>query len=414
MLGKLLICLGLCFSQASAELLIRDVTVVDVSTGAASPGRSILIRGDRIVRIGTAVDAPKGSKFFDGRGRFVISGLWDMHVHLSRREYLPLYLAHGITGVRDMGGDFDQVRTWRDQVQSGRLIGPHIETCGSPVDGFPSDDPRLPVRVVRGPVEARAEYDRLDDEAVDFIAVRPRLPRDAYFALIERARKYFSPVAGAIPATVTALEAVDNRQRSIDHMSGILLACSKEEKKLRAPRALALERRDWSGLRDIEARALATFSTDKADVLFHRMAMFDTRSVPVLVTLLASGCGPDYYERLAQLALAMLRAGVGIMSGSDDGVDGAAPGDQLQQELELLVAAGFTPAEALRAATLEPARYLDAAESLGVVAQGKIADLLLLDRNPLSDIRSLRRIDVVIVGGRIFHPEQLQKLGLQD
>ena len=402
MFTKLLISVSFCLSMASAELLIRNVTVVDVATGTILPNRSILIRGDRIASIAAGIETPKVTEVVNGAGRYVIPGLWDMHVHLTRRDHLPVYLAHGVTGVRDMGSDLDHTKDWRRQIEHGDIVGPHVETCGPPFDGFPSTNLDLPVTMVRGPVDARSSYDNLDDKNVDFIGILPRLPRDAYFALTERARKYYSPIAGAVPATVSVLEAVDNRQRSIDQMSGVLLACSTEEKKLRGPRALALERRDWAEFHDLEAKALETFSAEKADALFRRMAMFETRAVPVLVKLRSSPGNKEHYEKLAQLVLAMERAGVEIMAGADD-----AP---IQDELELLVAAGLTPVEALRSATLAPARYLDASPSLGTVEQGKIADLVLLDANPLTDIRNARKISAVIVGGKYLNRPRLQAL----
>ena len=402
MLKNLVVGVHLCLSVAYCDLLIRDVTIVDVSTGTIHPRHSILIHGERIAATGRELPAPKGVQVVEGAGRFVIPGLWDMHVHLIQRDQLPLYIARGVTGVRDMGSDLDRVKDWRRAIDKGELLGPHIETCGPPFDGFPSDDAKLPVTMVRSPGEARTTYDSLDNRSVDFIGVLPRLPRDAYFALIERARKYYSPVAGAVPSTVSALEAVDNRQRSIDQMSGILLACSTEEKKLRGPRALALDRRDWAEFQDLETKALETFDSEKADALFHRMAMFDTRAVPVLVKLRASPCTKDHYAKLAQLVVAMEHTGVGILTGTDDA--------QIQDELELLVAAGLTPAEALRSATLEPAKYLDAAESLGAVESGKIADVVLLDGNPLADIRNTRKIAAVIFGGKYLSKPQLQAL----
>jgi len=402
MLRNLAISVHLCLSVAYSDLLIRDVTIVDVATGTTHPRHSILIRGKLIAATGRELTAPKGVQVIDGAGKFVIPGLWDMHVHLAQRGQLPLYLAHGVTGVRDMGSDLDRTKDWRHAIDQGDLLGPHIETCGPPFDGFPSDDSKHPVTMVRSPSEARTVYDSLDNRNVDFIGVLPRLPRDAYFALIERARKYYSPVAGAVPATVSALEAVDNRQRSIDQMSGILLACSTEERKLRGPRALALDRRDWDEFQDLEAKALETFDKEKAEALFHRMALFETRSVPVLVKLRSSPCTTDHYRKLAQLVGEMERAGVRIMAGTDDA--------QIQDELELLVDAGLTPAEVLRSATIEPAKYLDAAESLGAVESGKIADLVLLDANPLSDIRNTRKIAAVIFGGKYLSKLQLQAL----
>lgn len=402
----LVTCVCLCPSAARPDILIRNVTIIDVATGTAVPKRSILIHADQIASVNAAIPAPKQARIIDGSGKFVIPGLWDMHVHLTDRGQLPLYPAYGVTGVRDMGSDLARVREWRGRMLKDNLILPHIETCGPPVDGFPSGDPKLPVSVVRSPNEARSVYDQLDDQSVDFICVLPSLPRDAYFALIERARKYFSPVAGAVPATVRVLEAVEARQKSIEHMSGILLACSTEEKRFRGPRALALERRDWEAFEEVEAAAAETFSADKADALFDRMALFETRSVPTLTKLRVSPCAKGLYEKLAELLVRMQRHGVVIMAGAD----GGPPGESLHEELELLVAAGLTPAQALRGATLEPAKYLDAAESLGAVEQGKIADLVLLDANPLTDIRNTRKIVAVVLAGKYLSKTRLNLL----
>jgi hypothetical protein len=402
MLKNLAIGVHLCLSVAYCDLLIRDVNIIDVIAGTTHPRHSILIHGERIAATGREISAPKGVRVVDGAARFVIPGLWDMHVHLNRADQLPVYLAHGVTGVRDMGSDLDRTKEWQRAIGKGELLGPHIETCGPPFDGFPSDDATLPVTMVRSPGEARTVYDNLDSRGVDFIGVLPRLPRDAYFALIERARKYYSPVAGAVPSTVSVLEAVDNRQHSIDHMSGILLACSSEERRLRGPRALALDRRDWSEFQDLEAKALETFDPAKADALFRRMAMFETRAVPMLVKLRSSPRTKDQYAKLAELVLAMERAGVGILAGTDD-----AP---IQDEIELLVDAGLSPAEALRSATVEAAKYLDASESLGSVEPGKLADLVLLEANPLADIRNTRKISAVIIGGKYLSKPRLQAL----
>src|SRR5262249_14910975 len=192
---------------------------------------------------------------------------------------------------------------------------------------------------------------------------------EAYFALIERARKWYSLVAGAVPATVSVLEAIDARQKSIEEMSGILLSCSTEERRLREPRSIALERGDLQGFRLAETVAFDTFSPQKADTLFERMARFETRSVPMLVKLRVSPYETGLYEKLTSVLMRMHRNGVAIMAGTDSGVDGTRPGEELHQELELLVAAGLTPAQALRTATVEPAKYIGADESLGAVAR---------------------------------------------
>ena len=323
-----------------------------------------------------------------------------MHVHLTDKDQLrdlPGLRDHGYTRY---GKRFHLVKEWRDATLKGGELGPRIETSGPAFDGFPAEDAKVPVQVVRDPYQARAMFDRLDEQGVDFISVFPRLPRDAYFALAERARKYYSFVSGPVPATVSVLEAIDARQKSIDRMSGILLACSTEEKKLRPIRSLALERRDMEGFQETEVAAMNSFSAEKAQVLFQRMALYGTRAVPMFVALRASEYQAPLYDMLARLLAQMHATGVGIMAGTDAGLGDAHAGESLHQELELLVAAGITPAQALLSATREPANYLDATESLGAVEQGKLADLVLLEANPLSDIRNTRKIAAVIVGGK--------------
>ena len=176
---KALIPVCLCAPVAHSDLLIRDITVVDVKTGSEVPHQSILIRRDRIAAVGSHVAASKDSQVVNGTGKYAIPGLWDMRVHLSSEKQLGHFLSQGITGVRDMGGDLALMKQWREQIQAGTMLGPHIETCGSPMDGFPSEEAGMPVTVVRSPSEARAAFDRLDDQHADFIGILPRLPRDA-------------------------------------------------------------------------------------------------------------------------------------------------------------------------------------------------------------------------------------------
>ena len=386
---------------AYPDLLLRDVSIVDVSTGTILAKQSILIRGDKIAAVGTAIVPPKDVRIVEAAGKYVVPGFWDMHVHLTSKEQLRMFLANGVTGVRDMGSNFDVVKQWRDAVQKGALTGPHIETSGPAFDGFPADDPKVPVSMVRDPREARTAFDRLDDQGIDFVSVFPRLPRDAYFALAERARKYYSFVSGPLPATVSLAEAIDARQKTVDRMSGVLLACSTDEQKLRPIRSLALERGDWEGFRAAEAAAMNSLSLEKAHSLFRRMAVFETRSVPMLVAI-SSSPRTELYGTLMRLLMFMHQDGVGVMAGTDAGQSNLHPGEALHRELELLVEAGFSPAEALRTTTLEPAKYLDAMETLGTVGQGRIADLVLLNANPLSDIRNTRKIANVILGGQLL------------
>jgi Amidohydrolase family len=410
MLSRILVCFSLCLSAGNCDLLIRDATVIDVVKGTRVHKCSVLIHDDKIIGVGPGLIAPKNATVVEAAGKFVIPGLWDMHVQLRGREQLPLYLAYGVTGVRDMGSDLARVLAWRAAIAKAEMLGPHIETCGPLIDGFPSDDPKLPVMMVRSPAEARTTFDHLDDQQADFIGVRSRLPREAYFALIERARKYYSHVAGPVPATVTVLEAIDARQKSIDEMSGISLACSADEKRLRAPRALAIDQGDGDAIHQAEVVAFETFNKEKADFLFERMARYETRSVPTLVRLRVSPEFKGLYDKLTPVLLRMQTAGVITMAGSGSGPAGTHPGEELHEELELLVAAGLTPAQALRGVTSEAARYFRAEESLGQVHAGKIADLVLLDADPLSDIRNTRKIDAVVMGGKLIAKAKLSAM----
>jgi len=437
---------------AAADILIRNVNVIDVKTGQTLPRRFVLIHGDRIQSIATAARATRGMQVVEGRGKYLIPGLWDMHVHLwYKQNQFPMYLAAGVTGVRDMGSELTQVKRWRSEIKSGELLGPHIETCGPPVDGGPSDDAKLPLVVVRTPAEARVAYDHLEQDLnVDFVKVLSRVPRDAYFALIERARKWGLPVAGHVPEGVSVDEAITARQSSIEHLSGVLLACSSDERKIRPLRLLAIERKDNNAVLNYAERVLVTFDPTKASVLFDRMARFASYEVPTMVMLrrmsyadadeLARNPNLKYvpaairktwsdpreikktipeatlalidrqYERCSWIVEQMQRMGVPIMAGTDTGDPYTFPGYDLHRELQLLVKAGLTPLQALRAATVTPAEYLDADESLGTVAQGKMADLVLLDADPLKDIRNTQKISAVVVGGKYLSKEKLDAM----
>lgn len=435
----------------AADLVIRNVTVVDVATGAELPKRSVLIHNKQIAALGIDVKVPKNAAVVNGAGKYLIPGLWDMHVHLWYREnQFPLFLANGITGVRDMGSDLNWVNQWRDEIKANKLLGPRIETSGPAVDGSASQDPKLPVFVVRTAYDGRATFDRLDNLDVDFISVLPNTPRDAYFALIERARKYWLAVAGPVPWTVSRSEAIDARQKSFEHMSGLLLACSKNEDRLRRKEIVALEKQDWNAWTDVHAEALDSFDPKKASNLFERMATYDVREVPSLVSLrrnmfadadaLASSTYAQYipaairktwtdpreerkkidarrleianaeYEKLRDLLPVMKKAHVMIMAGTDTGGSYTFPGYDLHKELELLVEAGLTPLEALRSATLEPAKYLEATDYFGTITVGKEADLVMLDADPLKDIRNTSKIDAVFVDGTYLSKARLNAM----
>ena len=449
------ICLGLSAVALSLPattnvILIRHVNVVDTTEGRVLPDRFVLIEGKQIARVEvTPLRPPQGAVTIEGARKYLMPGLWDMHVHLWYKENLfPLYLAAGVTGVRDMGSDPARTKAWQREVDQGRLLGPHVITPGRPFDGVPSDDPKLPVLVPRSPEEARQMYDRVDSEGVDFIKVLTRLHADCYYALIDRARKWGLPVVGHVPDEVSVWDAVEARQKSMEHLMGVALACSRDEDRLRRLLLESERDRDSAKRREYSRGVLDSYDPARAEKLFQRMAEFESWQTPTLVmwsrtynldaadrlanpelksipreiradwpALTADPPAPDVvtliqrvWDRYLQIVSRMRANGVPLLAGTDTGDPWSYPGTELDQELELLVKTGLTPAEALRTATLNPAKFLDAADSFGNVRPGLLADLVLLDADPLADIRNTRRVEAVFLGGVYLPKKNLDSL----
>jgi imidazolonepropionase-like amidohydrolase len=433
----LILCLTpfVCAYPQSSTVAIRDVTVVDVRDGALHPGHTVLVAGNRIVAVGpTREVATPHAEVVEATGRYIIPGLWDMHVHsvanvaldraiesvAAHEWHFPLFLAHGVTGVRNMNdgtGDatLELTKSVRRQLAEGNLRGPpRFLTAGPSVDG----DPPLgsnPV-IVRTAAKARAAVDQLASNGADLIKVYENVSREVYFAIIDEARRRKIPVDGHVPFRVTAAEVADAGQRTVEHPDALAAGCSTaaEAERNRFAKVLA----DYNSLRESE-KFLAMFR--------HVRALYDTRDpvacasaieayrrngVAVTADLLAYHHVVHAEQVLANADRMRLvhEAGVLLLAGTDVGVPLQVPGISLHVELERLVEAGLTPLEALQAATLNPARVLKMTESLGTVEPGKLADLVLLDANPLENIRNTRKIRAVVANGRLYRRADLDQL----
>jgi hypothetical protein len=275
-----LILLAVTAVSFAQTLAIRNASVIDVTTGTARRG-NIVIAGSKITAVGPAARIPARTKVINGTGKFVIPGLWDMHVHLWESEpMLDLYTAYGVTAVRDMGSDYRRTRRWAKESFAG--TGPRVFTPGSPVDGVNSQAAKFPVIRVITPEDGRRATDSLDTQGADFIMVLSTVPRDAYFALAQRARVRRAIFGGHVPDSVSIREAIDSRQKSMEHLFGLALACSSEEDDLRKRWLDAIIHNDNQALRDIRERTYATFSEYKATELFSRMARYGVWQVPTL------------------------------------------------------------------------------------------------------------------------------------
>ena len=442
--------------RSKADLAITHVAVVDVADGTVRRDMTVLVKGNRIIAVDRSIRVriPRGALIVPGREKYLIPGLWDMHVHTTWEGdaswALPLFVSQGVTGVRDTGGDIDSLVIWRERTASGALLGPRIVGSGPVLDGHPAVYPVVSV-VVTSEREARRAVDSLADRGVDFIKSYEMLTREAFFAVADQARRRGLPLAGHVPLTVDAREASDAGLRSLEHLRNVDLACSSVADSVRQQHAAAIAGGADRPGRELRAsihsgraaRLLETYDAARCAVLLAHFATNQTWVVPTLAvaTVYLSGdtlpaAGPDELRMvplsrrqlweaisrrmraqtvdraallrrslvaLRRLVLAAQRAGVGTMAGTDVAPTNTwlVPGFSLHHELELLVQAGLTPLEALRTATINPATYLNATDSLGTIAPGKIADLVLLDANPLDDIRRTRQIAAVVANGRL-------------
>src|SRR6266516_249866 len=424
--------IGASQSSGTTSLMIRNVTIIDGTGRAPVREMSLVVSDGRIAAIGAAskIKAPAGVTVIDGTGKFLIPGLWNMHAHLGAypdaSRALAAYLAQGITGIRDMASPLDDILRIRRETDEGTILGPRVVVAGPMIQGpLPF---KMPLFIsVNDAASGREAVRMLQGRGVDFIKMQDALPRDIYLSVAKQARESRISFVGHIPPTVLPEEASNLGQRSIEHLGGrfwgVLLGASKLEAELHADEVQLYERmvqavNSGGSLPDLNMRAeftrrvVESYDRQKAAGLIRKFRRNETWQCPTLVALrtLWTGGGAQYSredlywaDRLlalnTELVGMMQKAGVGLLAGTDlppNTVNGS-----IHDELSNLVDAGLTPMQALTAATRNPAKFLGKLSTLGTVERGKFADLVLLDANPLTDIRNTRRITTVIVRGQM-------------
>lgn len=459
------ICLFGCSKPSGSVLAITHVTVIDATGVPPQSDMTVLVAGHRIVAVGLSqsVHVPSDAQIVDGGGKYLVPGLVDSHVHLtgagepngSRRFFLPLLLANGITTVRDMGGYLESLTPLRKEISREKMLGPQIFFAGPYLDGSPpSFQPSL---VVSNGAEAREDVHRLVQQGVDFIKVQSILGREAYFAIAEAAGREHISFVGHVPDRVTAAEASDAGQKSIEHLTGVLRACSSDEPRLMREQFDAGPKNatpESSHAREMawERELLATYSDERAASLIAKFVRNRTWQAPTLI-LLRNDAYPgretdsagdallkfvprgiaEKWKRVRLIQDQLFRAsdfelrekllaqsmrvvaqmqssGVPILAGTDSAAPYIIPGFALHQELTLLVKAGLSPMQALQAATKNPADFLGKLQTEGTIGVGKTADLLLLDANPLEDIHNTQKIQAVILRGKLLERKDLDAL----
>ena len=412
---------------------ITHVTVIDGTDPVPRRDHTVVLRGRHIVAVGPASSTavPPGARVLNGRGRFLIPGLWDMHVHTDApggREVLRLYVENGVLSVRDMAGTWRQLTAWRREIAAGTLVGPRILASGPYLEG---GDINIPHLLARNPAEARAAVDSLARLGVDLIKLHGQLTRESWFAALRAARERGLRTGGHVPRSITAAEASDSGLGSLEHLLQIPIPCTPAESLALAPRFPIqgmLGRCTSADLAPLFARLVrngtAVVPTQVAAYEISRWPLTDLPGdafarhlpdtlrrfvaqifqIPPGVPADAHRTGRALFEKRLALVGAMHRAGVILMAGTDAPLRNSPPGFGLHEELALLVRAGLSPFAALGAATLAPARWFGMQDSLGTVAPGKLADLVLLDASPLTDIRNVRRVRAVVQQGRVVRP----------
>ena len=440
-------CAGIQERHADKPVAIVGVTIIEVESGDLLAPMTVIIRSDTIADIGRTDQqpVPDDALRIEGKGRFLVPGLWDMHTHAHRRGrsawHYPAYIAHGVTGIRDMGTDLDSATAHRASWRSD-AIAPTVWWGSPPIDGA---EPVLPFGVpVTNADEARTIARRFDNQGFRFLKVYDLIDPASYHALCEEARRLGLPVEGHVPLNLSPTEVAEAGQRTIEHLTLVLEAC--------IPGTLAWVAADTTGdsmglLSDGRlAASLAEYDSATAQVLFAKLAEAHVWQVPTLVqmrgaffirdsvfvndpristlpadiraewdtyrnetpdTVLKAGC--LVFERQLAMVGVMHRAGVPFLAGTDASAEPwVFPGTSLHDELALLVEAGFSPLDAIRTATLNPARYRG--EGGKLIAPGSVADLVLLDGDPTQDIARIRQIDGVVLRGRYLDRDALDQL----
>lgn len=441
------------------DLLIANVHVVDAEADAVLEDRTVGVSDGRIVAVWPASETPGGveaGRVVQGDGRYMIPGLWDSHVHFrggaelreDNRHLLALYPAFGVTTVRDAGGDLvPEVMAWRDSIRAGTLLGPDILTSGPKLDGpRPSWEGSIPLS---SPGEVPAALDSLQTLGVDFVKLYDgTMPADVFMAAVRETEERGMIVTGHMPLGVDYLEAVEAGYDGTEHLYYIYKGTASNRDDI-SRRVNAGELGFWDsfwamlGERDGDREAqVAAAMVEREAVMIPTLHIGDVLSTVELVDhseddflqFIPQGIQDTYARRvnsarrsppevrennrrlrveMAELWLRMHEAGVRTLAGSDAGPFNSFvyPGASLLHELEALVAAGMTPAEALQSATTVPAGFMGLGDEVGRIGPGYRADLVLLEENPLEDIGATWSRNLVILNGeRLFDPAEATPL----
>lgn len=449
-------------------LCIEHITVIDAKNGLL-PDRTVVIQEGKISQVVSSKDLKLSSvnQVVDGRGKFMIPGLWDAHVHFAYQEelaptMLKLFMAYGITSVRDTGGEINFLKKLKDACAEKPTETPRIMIAGPLIDGLPtvydgSDPGHPPLAVGANSVEDAVRIvDQLDSIGVDFIKAYEMLTPEQFKAVIARAHEKGLKVTGHVPLSMDVVSASNVGLNSMEHLRNLEMSMASGSDNLLKERLDMLEhgkqghggklrsaihsaQRMWSleNSDSVEVNkvlsvlaknqtwqiptltidvfdAYKTFATPSWQESFKYLpSHIEQRWKTEIADLVAGGQDPsikEYADWMVNMIGEIHKAKIGIMAGTDCPIYYLTPGLSLHEELALLVKAGLSPLEAIETATLKPAQYFDLEKELGLIEEGMLADLLILDANPLTDIRNTTEINAVVKQGRMYTRQELDAM----
>jgi imidazolonepropionase-like amidohydrolase len=451
------------FTQSNKyTLVITNANVVDVAAGKIIPHQLLAISGETVKAVDDtkAIAKYKAEKYYDAAGKYVMPGLWDMHIHLrggdttieANKALLPLFLAYGVTTVRECGGDITpSVLEWRKQTASGELAGPRIFTAGPKLDGpnavWAGSIP------VTNPAQVTNALDSLQKLHVDFVKIYDsKISGDAYLEIVRQAKQRGMKVTGHMPFTVELKEAASLGMDGSEHLYYIFKACSSKEDSI----TQVIREREHSdrpiGLFGALPALYNSFDSAKAAQLFKFLAAKHFNITPTLYisktlasikttdhtrdslakyidpTIIATYQGrirsarrqsdegtrfTEKYEALVMsLVPKMYAAGVNIVAGSDCGAFNSYvyPGESIHGEIKLMVTAGLTPAQALKTSVINGSKFFGVESQFGSLKPGKCSDLIVLDQNPLENIAAIDNLNAVLSHGKLYSRADLDAL----
>lgn len=443
--------------KIKVDLAIKSESVINIETGEINTNQAILLKGDSIFALITNDELGnyEVKATVDATGKFIIPGLWDTHVHFGggdsliseNKDLLPLYIANGITGLRDAAADISpSVLQWRDEINKGKLFGPTIFTSGPKLEGYKSvwlGDLEIGTRE-----EMLAAFDSLQKLKVDFVKITDNtITPEIYLESLKEARHRGMKISGHIPFALTLEEVSDAGLSSVEHLGYALSAGS--------PRRNELMQKVAAGkMTSAEANQIFmdTFDDSLAMIVYKKIAANGTAFTPTLnisrtlayldtddhskdeyLNYIGPGLVKTYiwrltraanddaktiaqrharYEKVKTILPLLHKAGVMIIAGTDSGYLNSYvyPGRALHEELVLFVEAGLTPLEALQTAILSGPAFLNQSGHFGTFAPGKSADILILNQNPLSDIGATQNINAVVLKGKLYNRMALDSI----